>query len=546
MSSNDIPTTVDVVVVGAGFAGLNALYTLRERGHSVVVLEAGDSVGGTWYWNRYPGARVDIESLEYSYGFRDDLQQEWSWSEKYAGQPEVERYLNWVADRLELRSSIRFRRRVVEMEFDDAAGSWHTVATADPDGTTETFRSAHVVLATGFLSVPAFPDIPGLQSFQGELVHTGAWPEPGPRTEGRRVGVVGTAASGVQVVQELAGKAGHLAVFQRTANWCFPLRNRPMDPDYERFVKENYAEIRRLELECRGSGMVLMDGRIVRPESRNASDVGYAERLSDFEWRWQAGGVHMGRSFADLIRNEESNAALRSFLETKIRELVDDPATAEKLIPKHPPLSRRPPGESGYYTAFNREDVQLVDVHEDPIAEIIPEGVRLASGAMHELDVLIFATGFDGGTGAAMRIDIHGRDGLRLAEHWADGARTLLGLMSSGFPNLYFINGPQSPALHFSPPLLGAYQNGYVADLVAELADKGLTRIEPRPEAESEWSEHVNSIYASTMIWKTDSWWVGANIPGKPRQALAYGGGFVNYRARAEEAKEGLSAFTAE
>ncbi|RYF59897.1 MAG: NAD(P)/FAD-dependent oxidoreductase [Comamonadaceae bacterium] len=545
MPTQDTVTEVDVVIVGAGFAGINALYNMRRQGLSTVLLEAAHGVGGTWFWNKYPGARVDIESLEYSYGFRDDIQQEWSWSEKYAGQPEVERYLNWVTDRLDLRDHIRFGRTVTQMVFDDATSTWSTTATTDAGGSRaeERFRSPNVVLATGFLSTPNFPAIPGLDSYQGDLVHTGAWPDPSPELTGRRIGVIGTAASGVQVIQEASKVADHLTVFQRTANWCFPLRNSPMDPSYEAFVKEHYSEIRRLEHEARGPGMVLMDGRIVLPENRNALDVGPAERQSDFEWRWQAGGVHMGRSFADLVRSDEANAELRRFLEGKIRGIVRDPAIAEKLIPDYPPLSRRPPGESGYYEAFNRDNVELVDIHDDPVVEIVPEGVRLASGAVHEVDVLIFATGFDAATGAALRIDIRGRDGRLLSDHWADGARTLLGMMTSGFPNLYFVNGPQSPAFHFSPPLLCDFQTQYIGDLIGNVASKGLSTIEPTPEAELSWVEHANSVYAATLIWKTNSWWVGANIPGKPRQALAYGGGFALYKNRAVDAADGLREF---
>ena len=542
MTSSETPTEVQVLIVGAGFGGLRALDVMRDRGYSSVLLEAGQGVGGTWYWNRYPGARVDVESLEYSYSFRDDLQQDWSWSEKYAGQPEVERYLNWVADRLELRPQIRFGRRVTSMEYDEAIGLWRSVAEAG-DGETEVYESPNVVLATGFLSVPTYPSIPGLDSFSGTLVHTGRWPEPGPQIEGKRVGVVGTGASGVQVVQSCAGKARHLAVFQRSANWCFPLRNSPLDPVYERFVKDNYAEIRSLEQECRGPGMVLMDGRITRPETRNAMDIGHAERVSDFEWRWQAGGVHLGRSFVDLVRDEAANQELRAFLESKIRDLVHNPEIAEKLIPQHPPLSRRPPGEGGYYEAFNRSDVTLVDVADDPIADILPQGVRLKSGAVHELDVLIFATGFDGGSGAALRIDIRGRDSVQLRDHWRTGVRTLLGMMTSKFPNLFMLLGPQSPAFHFSPPTLADFQSTYVAELIKSLSDKGLSQIEPREDAENEWSAHVTDLYAQTLIWKTDSWWLGSNIPGKPRQGLAYSGGFANYRTRALEAQDGLNAF---
>jgi len=533
----------DVLVVGAGFGGLNALWNLRSRGHDVLLIEAGEDVGGTWFWNRYPGARVDIESMEYSYGFLDELQQEWSWTEKYASQPEVRRYLGWVADRLDLRTQIRLGNRVTSLSYDGEHAMWNAMVNPVDGGQPWTVTARHVVLATGFLSTPNLPDIEGVMSFEGEIAHTGAWPDPGPQTEGRKVGVIGTAASGVQVVQELAPSVGHLTVFQRTANWCFPLRNRPMEPDYEAFVKSNYQDIRRLEHEGRGPGMVLIDGRIVPSETRGSFDVTADERLADFEWRWKAGGVHMGRSFNDLIRDPRANDELRRFLEDKIRDAVDDPETAKTLTPTHPPLSRRPPGEAGYYAAFNRPNVDLVDAKSDPIERITANGVRLASGRVFELDTLIFATGFDASTGAARRIDIVGRDGARLADQWRDGARTYLGLATAGFPNMYFINGPQSPGPHFSPPLLCDFQSKLLCELLDRLDKSDATSIETTQEAEAEWLEHANSIYAATMIWDTDSWWVGANIPGKPRQALAYGGGFPEYRRRAEKAVETLDAF---
>lgn len=534
-------TEYDVVVVGAGFAGLNALHTLRAKGLRTVVVEAGDGVGGTWYWNRYPGARVDVESLEYSYAFCDELQQEWHWPEIYAAQPDVLRYLEWVADRLDLRRDIRLGHRVLEAAFDDDTGRWRVGYEDSSTGTPEPgrLRARFCVMATGFLSAPVLPDIPGIAGFP-EVVHTGAWPHEGVELADRRVGVIGTAASGVQVVQESAPTAGQLVVFQRTANWCFPLRNQVMSPEYERFVKRNYPEIRRLAADTRGPGMVLMDRRIVVAESRRALDLTQEERERDWEWRWQSGGVHMGRSFVDLLTDERANNLLREFLAGKIRSLVKDPEIAAKLIPDHPPLTRRPPGESGYYEAFNQDNVTLVDVRADPIREMTETGVVLDSGVEHPLDVLICATGFDSGSGAVLRIDVRGLNGRPMREHWADGVRTHLGMMVSGFPNLFLLNGPQSPGPHFSPPVLADYQSNLAARLIDALGRRGADRIEPTPEAEAAWCDHVNAVYACTLIPRTDSWWMGANIPGKPRQALAYGGGFAQYRQRAEEGLEGL------
>jgi len=307
-------------------------------------------------------------------------------------------------------------------------------------------------MATGFLSVPKLPDIDGLHDFSGPLLHTGAWPENGIELAGRRVGVIGTAASGVQIVQELAPRVDSLVVFQRTPNWCLPIRNAPMPADYEHYVKENYPEIRRLEHETRGPGMVLIDRKIVVAEDRTTLQVPPAERVCDWEWRWQSGGVHMVRSFSDLVTDEQANNLLRDFLSAKIRDIVNDPEVAEKLIPDHPPLTRRPPGEASFYAAFNRNNVTLVDIRSDQITRVRPEGVELASGVLHPLDAIICATGFDSGSGAALRIHIKGRDGATLQQHWAAGVRTHLGMMTSGFPNLFFLNGPQSPGPHFLSP----------------------------------------------------------------------------------------------
>ena len=535
---------LDVLVVGAGFAGICALHHLRRRGLRTLLVEAGPGVGGTWYWNRYPGARVDVESMEYSYGFDEELQQEWHWPEKYSAQPDVLRYLEWVTDRLRLRDGMRFGRRVTSLHFDEASGVWDAQVVQETNGAAvERLRARFVVLGTGFLSTPNLPPIPGLRDFGGVIAHTGAWPHEGIDLAGRDVGVIGTAASGVQIIQDIAPVARRLTVFQRTANWCLPLRNAPMAPDYEAFVKANYPEIRRLAQDTRGPGMVLMGGRIAPSDDRFGAQASAAERTADFQLRWDAGGVHMGRGFRDLVVDQAVNDSLREFLAGKIRELVHDPRTAQQLIPDHPPLTRRPPGESGYYTAFNRGNVELVDIRTDPIAEVTATGVTLRGGRHIELTVLVCATGFDAGTGAALRIEIQGRGGVRLADYWAAGARTHLGMMVAGFPNLFLLNGPQSPGAHFSPPVLADYQTRHVIALIEHLADAGSRATEPSEDAQDAWVAHANAIYARTLIPKTDSWWMGANIPGKPRQALAYAGGFPEYRRRCEAALADLAAY---
>jgi cyclohexanone monooxygenase len=469
--------------------------------------------------------------VEYSYSFPPELQQEWNWTEKYSPQSEILRYIEWVADRLDLRRDIRFETRLERAVFDEKTGAWDLWTSGAMQ---KRLRTKYLVLAIGFLSAPVLPDIPGLGDFKGAMLHTARWSQGDLDLSGR-VGVIGTGASGVQVVQTLAGHCQHLFVFQRTPCWAFPLRNAPISAEYQQWVKANYQEIRRLELECRGPGFVLMGGKIELPEPRRALEVSDEERQADYERRWSLGGLHIARSFIDLNRSKEANDTLRAFLVEKIRLAVRDPAVAEKLIPDFPPLSRRPPGEQGYYEAFNRNDVSLVDVKADPIARVTEDGITLESGAAYQLDTLICATGFDGGSGAALRIDIVGRDGVSLASHWSERVRTHLGMMVVGFPNMFMINGPQSPCVHFVPPLLAEYQTEYIWRIIKEL-EEGEQAIEPVATVESAWSDHVNELYASTLIPQTNSWWIGTNIKGKPRQALAYSGGFAEYRRRCERA----------
>lgn len=520
-------TDHDVLVVGAGFAGLRALHHLRdEKGLRVHVVEAGDDVGGTWYWNTYPGARVDIESLEYSYAFDEALQQEWDWPERYAAQPDVLAYMQHVADRLDLRRDITFGTRVASLVYDETAGVWELTT----DGG-KTLRSRYAVTAVGFLSAAYLPDIPGRDSFGGQLVHSGQWPREGVDFAGKRVGIVGTGATGIQMIPRIAEQAGSLTVFQRSPMWAVPLQNVPMPPEYQARIKARYPELRRREHEESFAGNFLVDFDLRPLETRKAVEATPEEREEEYEFRWRSGGLCFYMSFSDLLFDPAANDTLREFFERKIRGIVRDQKTADTLIPTdHPPLTKRLAGETGYWEAFNRDDVHLVDTKADPIAEITPTGVRLESGAEHELDIIVFATGFDAGTGSLTRIDIVGRDGTTLADAWSEGARTLHGLTVERFPNLFMLDGPQSPAAFFSPPLLSDYQSQLIGKIIDRLDADGVRAIEPDPTAVQAWTELVDGITDTTLLTRANSWWLGANIPGKPRQSLYFLGGFPMYR----------------
>jgi cation diffusion facilitator CzcD-associated flavoprotein CzcO len=529
---------LDILVVGAGFGGINALHVYRAAGFSVKLVEAGSGVGGTWFWNRYPGARVDIESLEYSYGFSDEIQQEWKWSRRYAGQLEVEQYMNWVTDKLELRDDMIFDEHVTRAVFDQDSRVWN-VETA----TGSHYRAKYTVMATGFLSAPNWPSIPGFDKFGGDLLHTGRWDDD-VALENKRIGVIGSAATAVQLIPKVAELASHLSVFQRTANWAFPVVDMSMPEDYENYVKQNYDEIRRAEHEQPGYGVVLVDFKLRGPATKSVLEVSEEEREHEFSERWRTGGLNVASSYTDLAITKEANDVLRDFCERQIRNVVRDPEVAEKLIPKnHGPLLRRPCGETGYYETFNRDNVSLVDVASDPIVEITERGMKLASGAEHELDVIIAATGFDAGSGGLLRIDIQGRDGILLKDEWAEGVEAHLGMMAHGFPNMFFINGMQSPSAFFSPPLLANIQNHYVADIIREAESKGAQWIEPTREAQAAWSDACEAAVAPTLYPTADSWWMSANIPGKKRQIVSYAGGITAYRQAMQDALDSLAPY---
>jgi cyclohexanone monooxygenase len=525
----------DVVVIGAGVGGLNSIHHLLAQGKSVRAFEAGAEVGGTWYWNKYPGARVDIESLEYSYGFSEEVQQEWKWPLLYSEQPSVLEYLNWVTDRLGLREHIQFDTRVTAARFEEGSNCWVIETDAG-----ETVRCRHCVMALGFLCDPYVPEFPGLEDFEGTVVHTARWPGDGIDLEGKRVGVVGTGASAVQAITTMAPQVGRLTVFQRTPNWCFPIRNDTIAAAYEAPVKADYAEVRRREYAEGFAGMILVDGKISAARMDPAMGASQEEREAAYWERYRIGGPHIFFIWADQMADLEANKTLADFLADRIRERVKDPETAAKLIPEHPIWSRRPPGESGFYEVFNQENVDLVDSGANPIARFTPNGIVMEDGTEHELDVVVLATGFDAGAGALNRIDIRGRGDESLRERWrAEGVRTLLGMMVTGFPNMYILDGVQSPACFFSPPLLVDAQSRWISRVIGELDEGGAVAAEPTPESMVEWVAHLNEVAAEGLLPYADSWYLGTNIPGKEKAPVCYTGGFPEYEKRCADALAG-------
>ncbi|WNG36542.1 NAD(P)/FAD-dependent oxidoreductase [Archangium violaceum] len=523
----------DAVIVGAGLAGLYMLYRLRQLGLSVRVYEAGSGVGGTWFWNRYPGARCDIESLDYSYSFSHELEQEWKWTERYATQPEILRYINHVADRFELRRNIQFNTRVTAAGFDEATNRW---AIQTDDGVNVSARFC--IMATGCLSAAKVPDFKGLGTFQGKWYHTGRWPHEGVDFTGQRVGVIGTSSSGVQLIPIVAEQAAHLFVFQRTPSFSVPARNAPIEPAYESWMKANYAEYRRKARETRAG--VIMD-----VNERSALDVSPEEREREYTARWAKGGTGFLAAFSDLRICRESNETAAEFVRSQIRATVRDPAVAETLLPRDYPLgTRRLCVDTGYYETFNRDNVTLVDVKKSPIEELTPKGLRTRS-AEYELDSIVFATGFDAMTGALLNIDIRGRGNTTLRQKWADGPRTYLGLAIAGFPNLFTITGPGSPSV-FSNTIVSIEQHvDWIADCITYLREHRLERIEATVEAEDSWVAHARELVERTLFPLADSWYIGANIPGKPRVFMPYIGGVGAYRKKCDAvAAQGYEGFS--
>jgi cation diffusion facilitator CzcD-associated flavoprotein CzcO len=498
----------DVVVIGAGVTGLYALYRLRERGFSVRLYDNAPGVGGTWYWNRYPGARFDSESYTYAYSFCEELLEEWDWQDQYAGQPEVERYLNHVVDKFDLRRDIRLSSRITSAVYSEDDGCWDLTVEGGARS-----RARHLLTAVGILSAHYVPDFAGLSDFEGTWCHTGRWPAEGIDLAGRRVGVIGTGSTGVQIVPEIVDEVGSLTVFQRTANYCVPLRNSRIDDETGQRIKAAYPEILRTCNESPG-------GFMYRFDPRSAMEVSHEERMAQHERLWLEPGFKKWlANFYDVMIAGPANDEYSEFLRGKIRARIEDPEVAEKLVPKdHMFSSKRPPCESGYYDVFNRSNVVLVDVRADPIERITPTGIRTRD-AEYELDVIVFATGYDAVTGALDRIDIRGENGQTLKDKFANGPRTYLGMQTVGFPNLFTLNAAQPGGnyVRVAEPIVD-----WVVDFLAHVRQHGLTRISPTPEAEDEWTAHVLAAsVAKTLRTGADTWLLGANIPGKARVLLS-------------------------
>jgi cation diffusion facilitator CzcD-associated flavoprotein CzcO len=530
----------DVVVVGAGMSGLYALKVLRDKGLRTVVLEKAPGVGGTWYWNRYPGARCDIPSLEYSFGFDPELEQEWQWTEHFASQPEIERYLNHIADRYDLRRDIRLETGVTAATFDEATGTW-LVDTEQGDR----LRARFCVMATGGLSAPHRPNWPGIDTFAGTIVQTSLWPEDGIELEGKRIGIVGTGSSGVQAIPELAKVAEHLTVFQRTATFTWPSQNKPLAPEEQATIKARYRKLRE-EQYASFSGTAGTTGAVILAfptDERKIKESTPEQREAALAQL----GVSACRIWSDTAKDLDANEMAVELFREAVRRIVDDPELADSLSPKGYPLGcKRPVLDTGYFETFNRPDVSLVDLRKDPIVEVIPEGIRTEKGFV-PLDVLVLATGFDAMTGALTRIDVRGRDGRLLREDWVDGPHTYLGVSVAGYPNMFIMVGPGSPAVLATYPPQIELQMGWIADFVANLTERGLTRAEAEIEAQEAWGEHVNEVAVGTMYTAAscNSWYNGSNIEGKPRVFLPYVGGLPAYMQRCNDvAAKGYEGFT--
>ncbi|KAG0608871.1 hypothetical protein M758_8G139300 [Ceratodon purpureus] len=515
---------VDVVIVGAGISGLYQLYKVRNLGLRARVIEAGSGVGGTWYWNKYPGARCDIESTFYSYSFSPELEQEWIWKEKFTGQKEILRYVNHVADRFDLRKDITFDTRVTSAIYDESAKRWKVHTDSE-----ETIGTQFLVMATGVLSVSKMPEVPGIETFRGNSYHTAQWPDNGVDFTGQRVGVIGTGSSAVQSIPIIAKQASELTVFQRTPAFCLPAGNRSLTDHEIAQTKANYATLREAERNSRA-------GIPAVPTTKSAFEVSDDERRAKYERGWQDGNfIHIIQSYSDVMINKEANETICEFVREKIRSIVKDPQTAETLCPRSYAFgTKRVCLESGYYDAFNSDHVHLVDLRKTPLVEITASGIR-TSEAEYELDAIVYATGYDAVTGALNRIDIRGKGGVSLREKWSDGPRTYLGLAIAGFPNLFVVTGPQSPSVFTNMAASIEQHVNWIADCIAYARREGAAEIDASADAEEAWVAHASAIAESTLYMCTNSWYTGSNVPNKPRVLLGYLGGLDNYTAKCND-----------
>lgn len=523
MTETHANNVVDAVVVGAGISGLYAIHRLRKSGLSVQGFERGSGVGGTWFWNSYPGARVDIESKFYSYSFDDDLQQDWSWSHRYAYQPEILAYLNHVADRFSIRQSIAFDTAVVGAAWDDATARW-VITTSRGD----IVVAKYLINGGGGLSNTHRPLFPGSDAFTGEIHHSGEWPSEGVDFTGKRVGIIGTGSSGIQMIPLLAEQSAHLTVFQRTAQYAVPAWNRPIDEDEALETKENYLEIRqRVRESFFGIDFEVPDHGAVQatPEQVEAQ----------LDFAWKRGGYMMLAAYPDIVLNNDSNKIVSEWVWKKIRERIDDPETAEKLRPKYPFGAKRLCVDTDYFEAFNRDDVDLVDLEGNGIDRLVETGIRLADGSVVDLDVIVFATGFDAMTGALLGMNVTGVGGLPLREHWANGPKNFLGITIAGFPNLFMITGPGSPSAFYNLPPGIEQHVDWIGTCIDYMIENGFDHITATSSFERAWTDHVTWLANQTIFTQVKSWYNGQNIDGKPNQFLIYAGGGITYREFSEQ-----------
>ncbi|MFJ8247016.1 flavin-containing monooxygenase [Peribacillus asahii] len=535
MTNTNQSINLDAVVVGAGFSGLYMLYRLREAGFSTRAFEAAADVGGVWYANRYPGAKCDSESIIYNYTFSDELIQEWTWTSRFPEQAEILKYLNFVADRLDLRRDIQFNTRITSANYDKENKNWKIQT---EDGTT--LIAKYFITGVGCLSASNIPNFKGIDSFEGEAYHTGHWPHEKVDLSGKRVGLIGTGSSGIQAIPVIAQEAGYLTVFQRTPAYSTPARNYQYDPEFIRQTKANYEEIRQ---QIRWSKMGYLHTVV---NNQSALEDTPEERQQEYQKIWERGGLGFSQTYNDLLENGESNETASEFIRSKIGEIVKDPNVAEKLKPSYYYSAKRPVLDTNYYETFNRDNVTLVDVKAAPIVEITPKGIRTAE-AEYELDVIVFATGYDAMTGPLFKIDIRGKDGVSLKEKWDNGTqtRTYLGLANAGFPNMFMITGPESPSVLSNVPVSIEQHVEWIGDCIEYLREHDIETIEANADAEEAWSKHCRELAESTLLTKVDSWYTGANIKDKPRGFLIYVGGVGEYRKICDEvAAKGYEGFT--
>ncbi|MBC5768555.1 flavin-containing monooxygenase [Ramlibacter albus] len=537
MNHTDEAELLDLLIVGAGFSGMAMLHRCRAMGLRALAIEAAPSVGGTWYHNRYPGARVDIQSLEYSFSIDEDLQQEWHWTERYASQPELLRYANHVADRLDLRRDIRLSTRLEEAHWDEATATWHAQATNG-----SRWRARFILMATGPLSAPSSPHFEGLDNFGGRVLHTAAWPHEPVDFEGLKVGVVGTGSSGVQVIPQLARRAKSVTVFQRTPAYVVPAHNGPLDPAWEASIKGDYPGFRARTRKMRGGF-----GSEHPPYMVSALDVAPEERQARYEERWRVGGFAFLGTFYDTMLDERSNALAAEFVRDKIRATVRDPQTAAALCPDYPIGCKRLCVDSaGYYETYNLPHVSLVDLRKSPIERVTQRGI-VSGGTEHDLDVLVLATGFDAMTGTLMRLDVRGRDGATFREQWQHGPLNYLGLMTRGFPNLFHIAGAGSTAAFTNVIVSIEHHVDWIATCIAWMRERGLASIEPGEDAQAAWMDYVLQTAKGTVMLGCNSWYLGANVPGKPRVFMPLISGYPAYAERcAQVAARGYEGFVLE